>query len=81
MRSFVLTVDGLADIDLKVVGDTTTTGRSALIVAGPDQTRELRALVGTYSSLPPQASIPLTFRISDTNTGQRASAVDHFRGP
>jgi cytochrome c oxidase accessory protein FixG len=81
MRSFVLTVDGLADIDLKVVGDTTTTGRSALIAVGPDQTRELRALVGTYSSLPPQASIPLTFRISDTKTGQRASAVDHFRGP
>jgi hypothetical protein len=74
-------VDGLADIDLKVVGDTTTTGRSALIAVGPDQTRELRALVGTYSSLPPKASIPLTFRISDTKTGQRASAVDHFRGP
>ena len=81
MRTFILTVDGLADIDLKVVGDTTTTGRSALIAVGPDQTRELRALVGTYSSLPPAASIPLTFRISDAKTGQRASAVDHFRAP
>ena len=26
-RSFVLTVDGLSDVDLKVVGDTVTTGR------------------------------------------------------
>jgi len=81
LRAFELTVDGLADLDLKVVGDTTTTGRTAVIAVGPDQTRELRALVGTYSSLPPGASIPLTFRISDTETGQRASAVDHFRGP
>jgi hypothetical protein len=41
----------------------------------------LRVLVSTYSSLPPAASIPLTFRITDAQTGQRASAVDHFRGP
>jgi cytochrome c oxidase accessory protein FixG len=81
MRTFVLTVDGLADIDLKVVGEIATTGRMVLIAVGPDRTHELRALVGTYSSLPQAASIPLTFRITDTRTGQRASAVDHFRGP
>jgi cytochrome c oxidase accessory protein FixG len=80
-RSFVLAVEGLSDIDLKVVGDTVTTGRTALIAVGPDRTYELRALVSTYSKLPPAASIPLTFRISDTKTGRQASAVDHFRGP
>ena len=80
-RSFVLTVDGLADIDLKIVGDTVTSGPMAVITVGPDQSHELRALVSTYSSLPPAASIPLTFRITDAQTGQRASAVDHFRGP
>ena len=53
----------------------------AVITVGPDQSHELRALVSTYSSLPPAASIPLTFRITDAQTGQRASAVDHFRGP
>jgi hypothetical protein len=37
--------------------------------------------VSTYSRLPPAGSIPLTFRITDAKTGQRASAVDHFRGP
>jgi polyferredoxin len=81
MRTFVLTVDGLADIDLKVVGEIATTGRMVLIAVGPDRTHELRALVGTYSPLAQAASIPLTFRITDTRTGQRASAVDHFRGP
>jgi cytochrome c oxidase accessory protein FixG len=80
-RSFVLTVDGLTDVDLKVVGDTVTTGRMATIAVGPDRTYELRALVSSYSRLPPAASIPLTFRITDTKTGQQASTVDHFRGP
>jgi len=80
-RSFVLTVDGLTDIDLKIIGETVTTGRTAVVAVGPDQTHELRALVGTYQSLPPAASIPLTFRITDPKTGKQASAVDHFRGP
>jgi hypothetical protein len=53
----------------------------AVIAVGPDQTHELRVLVSTFTPLPPAASIPLTFRISDPKTGQRASVVDHFRGP
>ena len=80
-RSFVLTVEGLADIDLKIVGDTVTSGPMAVITVGPDQSHELRVLVSTYSPLPPAASIPLTFRITDAQTGRRASALDHFRGP
>lgn len=80
-RSFVLAVEGLTDMDLKVVGDTVTTGRMAVIAVGPDQTHELRALVSTYSPLAPAASLPLTFRITDAKSGQRASAIDHFRGP
>jgi cytochrome c oxidase accessory protein FixG len=81
MRSFVLSVDGLVDIDLKVIGDTVTSGRTVVVAVGPDQTHELRALVGTYQTLPPAASIPLTFRIIDPKTGRQATAVDHFRGP
>ena len=81
MRSFVLTVEGLTDVDLKVVGETVTSGRTVVVAVGPDQTHELRALVGTYQTLPPAASIPLTFRIIDPKTGRQASAIDHFRGP
>jgi cytochrome c oxidase accessory protein FixG len=80
-RSFVLTVEGLNDIDLKVIGERATTGRSVTVTVGPDRTHELRALVSTYEALPPAASIPLTFRITDPKTGRQASAVDHFRGP
>jgi cytochrome c oxidase accessory protein FixG len=80
-RSFALAVDGLPDLDLKVIGDTVTTGRTAIVSVGPDQTYELRALVSTYSPLSPAASIPLTFTITDAKSGRRTSTVDHFRGP
>jgi cytochrome c oxidase accessory protein FixG len=82
-RQFVLTVEGLDDVDLRIVSDavTATSGRTARISVGPDQTYELRALVSTYQALPPAASIPLTFRITDTKTNQQTSAVDRFRGP
>ena len=81
-RRFMLTVDGLPDIDLKVVGENAGTGRTAIIAVGSDQTHEVRALVSTYSPLPPGASIPLTFRIIDEkNERRRAAALDHFRGP
>jgi cytochrome c oxidase accessory protein FixG len=80
-RSFVLTVDGLTDLDLKIVGDVVTTGRMVVIAVGPDQTHELRALVSSYSPLPPGGSVPLTFHITEMKTGKQASAVDHFRGP
>ncbi len=80
-RGFALTVDGLTDLDLKVVGDTVTTGRTVIIAVGPDQTYELRALVSSYTPLPPNASVPLTFRITDVKTGRHATVVDHFRGP
>jgi cytochrome c oxidase accessory protein FixG len=80
-RAFALTVEGLTDMDLKVVGDTVTTGRTVIVSVGPDQTYELRALVSSYQPMPPNASIPLTFRITDVKTGQQATVTDHFRGP
>jgi hypothetical protein len=38
-------------------------------------------LVSTYQTLPPAASIALTFQITDQATGRQATATDHFRGP
>ncbi len=80
-RRFVLTVEGLADVELTVVGEAVTTGRTVSVAVGPDQTHELRALVSTYQKFPPGASVPLTFLITDSKTGRQASAVDHFRAP
>jgi cytochrome c oxidase accessory protein FixG len=69
-RAFALTVEGLTDMDLKVIGDTVTTGRTVIVSVGPDQTYELRALVSSYQPMPP-----------NEKTGKQATALDHFRGP
>jgi polyferredoxin len=57
MRLFELTIEGLPGADVKLVGDTITSG-NPLIVVGHDQVRELRVLVTTHDLLPPAASIP-----------------------
>jgi cytochrome c oxidase accessory protein FixG len=79
-RLFELAVEGLPNPDIKIVGDTITSG-NPLIVVGPDQTREFRVLVTSYARLPSPAAIPLTFVISDSKDGTKARAVDVFRGP
>ena len=78
-RVFELTVEGLPGIDVTLVGDTVASG-NPLIVVGPDQTRELRALITTHTTLPAE-SVPLTFTITDAKDSSRAGAIDHFRGP
>jgi len=79
-RLFELTVQGLPDADVKLVGDTIASG-NPLIVVGPDQTRELRVLITTHTTLPPAASLPLTFVVTDTKDGKKTSTADHFNGP
>ncbi len=73
-RSFILTVEGLTDLDLKVVGDTVTTGRMAIIAVGPDQTHELRALVGDVFAASARGFDPADVphhRRKDRATGKR----------
>jgi cytochrome c oxidase accessory protein FixG len=78
-RLFELTVEGIAGLEVTLVGDTVASG-NPLIKVSPDQTRELRALLTTHATLP-SSSVPLTFTITDSKDGSKASTVDHFRGP
>jgi cytochrome c oxidase accessory protein FixG len=78
-RVFELTVEGLPGLDVTLVGDTVASD-NPLIVVGPDQTRELRALITTHTALHAE-SMSLTFTITDAKDGSKASALDHFRGP
>ena len=75
-RDFILTFDGIGQYDIEIVGEA---DRS--ITVGPDQTREVRALVSTKEKLPPHASLPVTFTIIDEKTGGRTVKADHFVGP
>lgn len=74
-RNFILTIDGIGQYDLDVIGEP---NRS--ITVGPDRTREVRVLVSTREKLP-ASTIPLRFIIIDEKSGERTIASDHFVGP
>src|SRR5215813_9465221 len=80
-RDFVLSVEGLSDVDLRVSGIDGNNGRTVVVPVGPDQTREVRVLVSTYQTLPPAGFFSMTFRLTKPARCHHATAVDHFRGP
>ncbi|MDJ1158028.1 cytochrome c oxidase accessory protein CcoG [Chelatococcus sp. SYSU_G07232] len=80
-RRYVVTIDGLPDATLEVVGESPSADGRALVEVGPDQTQEFRVLVTARGTLPPAAALPVTFRIDETTGGGRATATDHFKGP
>jgi len=80
-ESYALTVSGLADADVEVIGSEGSSGSNPIIYVGPDQSREMRVLVTTHQKLAPNASIPLTFGIVPAAGGAIANAADHFLGP
>jgi cytochrome c oxidase accessory protein FixG len=73
-----LEVEGLPAAEVHIVGQDTAIPGMPLIPVGPDQGREVRVLV----TIPPGAQIdrstPLTFRATDTATGETVTATDHF---
>jgi cytochrome c oxidase accessory protein FixG len=75
-RRFILTLEGIGFHDLEIVGE-----QDRSIEVGPDQTREVRALVSTREKLAPHATLPVRFTIIDEKSGERTVARDHFFGP
>ena len=76
-RSFAISTD-LAGATLDVVGAETVDGAQVAEV-GPDQSRELRAIVSLdHSAVDSQ---PIRFTITDKANGSIATALDNFRGP
>jgi cytochrome c oxidase accessory protein FixG len=80
-RRFTLSVSGLADPYVDIIGDTSGSATAPTVEVGADQTREFRVLLTSYEQLAPAASVPLTFRITETATKLQATAADFFRGP
>lgn len=81
-RTFTLSVQGLGDAKVDVIGNETVIDGKPAITVGPDQTRELRVLLtvmeetdGTYQ--PPQ----LEFIVTDTKDNHNAIGRDFFRTP
>jgi len=85
-RTYVLSMTGLPDADIDVIGSSSFAGSNPLIEVGPDQTREVRVLVTVRDPIASGASVPVVFSIvpktGERKTGGRAaSAGDHFFGP
>ena len=80
-KTFILSVAGLPDADIDVIGSSNFSSVHPLIEVGPDQTREVRVLVTSREQLPTHASIPIIFSIAPKTSGSGASATDHFFGP
>ena len=79
-REFALGFNGLPATLIDFVGLPPREDGELWIDVGPDQTRELRVVVTDYG-LPPPASTPIVFRLTDVATGEQAEARDHFFGP
>lgn len=79
-RSFLLIVEGMLGAHIDVVGSSPNPDGHFYIEVGPDQTRELRALVTAPQALA-TSSLPLTFRIVEMRTSEHAKVTDNFRGP
>ena len=78
-REFLLSIDGPPGTKLAVFGiDPRADGRPVVKV-GPDQTRELRATV-THKGPEKLYMAPITFYATDTASGDRTAAEDHFHG-
>ena len=61
-----------------MVGQDAVVPGAPLIPVGPDQGREVRVLLTIPPTAQVERSTPLTFRATDTATGETAAATDHF---
>ncbi len=73
-----LDVEGLPDAEVRVVGLDAAGPGKPVVEVGPDQGREVRVLVTVPATSKVDQSTPLTFRATDTATGETAVATDHF---
>jgi cytochrome c oxidase accessory protein FixG len=77
-RRFAVSVEGLAGAGLDVIGATEEAGQLVVDV-GPDQTREVRAVVSTTDRV--SGSVPIAFALHDLAGDGLVRGFDNFRGP
>jgi polyferredoxin len=78
-RRFEVSFAGPPGAKLMVVGAEAENGRQVVDV-GPDQSRELRAVV-SLDNKTAESSQPITFLITDLGDGRAVQAADFFLGP
>lgn len=79
-RTYALTVDGLPNAKLDIVGGEIDQQGRALVKVGPDQTLETRVLVSSEGSDVP-SSTDIHFTLTDLANGDTSRMNDHFKAP
>ncbi|MHC4046030.1 cytochrome c oxidase accessory protein CcoG [Bradyrhizobium sp. 23AC] len=77
-RSFAIEVSGLPGASIRVAGIEAAPDGKPVVEVGQDQTREVRLSVQVGPADLPKTSRDLEVTITDTASGGRASARDHF---
>ncbi|WP_038971633.1 cytochrome c oxidase accessory protein CcoG [Bradyrhizobium genomosp. III] len=77
-RSFAIEVSGLPGANIRVAGVEVAPDGKPVVEVGQDQTREVRLSVQVGPADLPKSSRDLEVAITDTASGGRASARDHF---
>ncbi|AVT75131.1 MULTISPECIES: cytochrome c oxidase accessory protein CcoG [Rhodopseudomonas] len=80
-RVMQVSVSGVPGARLQAVGVDPDAKDRLDVEVGQDQTRELRLSVMVPSEQVPSKSMNITFEIKDPQTGETATAVDHFVPP
>ncbi len=78
-REFALAISGPSGTSLSIMGTPPRADGRLVITVGPDQTREVRAMV-THSGPDSIYMAPIGFYATDTASGERTAAQDHFHG-
>ncbi len=79
-RRYALTLEGLSDAKIDIVGAEINPQGRPIVRVGPDQTLEARVLVTDTSSVA-SASSGIRFTLTDLASGETASTSDHFKAP
>jgi cytochrome c oxidase accessory protein FixG len=79
-RRYALTLEGLSDARIDIVGAEIDPQGRPIVGVGPDQTLEARVLVTDTSSVA-SASSGIRFTLTDLASGETASTSDHFKAP
>ncbi|SEN10751.1 cytochrome c oxidase accessory protein CcoG [Bradyrhizobium sp. OK095] len=77
-RSFALEVSGLPGATVRIAGIEASPNAKPVVEVGLDQTREVRMSVQVGPADLPKTSRDIDIAITDTASGGRASARDHF---
>jgi cytochrome c oxidase accessory protein FixG len=80
-RVMQVSVSGVPGARLQAVGIDPDVKDRLDVEVGQDQTRELRLSVMVPSNEVPSKSVNITFEVKDPQTGELATAVDHFVPP